>query len=253
MIPTPKFVIGQEVFYGTTIDHSADLPCPDCKDTKQWTVTTPAGESFTVACQRCSGGYRRSDLPSLTQRVWSPSVRLLTIGQIKIETPVETSWGDRESVHYMCRETGVGSGSVYRESQLFATEDEARTIATMEANRQTAEWGAKPEPTAQREIAEVRLSEAFGEQARKTIWSVCYHAKQLRETVEGWMERDSDFGASSDQVDAIASALRDLEWHDQQNPLTTLIDAALAADSDVLDAAVAPFVFKRLAKADGQP
>jgi hypothetical protein len=250
MIPTPKYQMGQVVYYPTIFDTLTELPCPDCKDTKQWAVTTPAGESFMVPCQRCCSGYRRVDLPSLTQRVWRASATALTVGQIKIETPVpsSSSWGDRDAVHYMCIETGIGSGSVYQESRLFLTEAEALANAEIEARLRTVEWASTPEKIRDRDIATLRLTDAFGENARSTIWSVGYHYGHLRETVEGWLESDSEFGASEDQRQSIRDAIRDMEWHEgeKQNPLSALVIAARRVEGDaVLAAALKPFAFVR--------
>ena len=246
MIPVPKYEIGQQVFIADTHENSTPLPCPDCKDTTTWTVTTGAGESFTVPCQRCAGGYRNVDLPSLYQRIWTPFVRSLTIGQVRIETPVARHGWNEEPVNYMCVETGVGSGSIYRESQLFATESEAQAQAQFDATKKTADFAAKPEPSARREIATLKLTDAIGDDARKTVWGVSYHAGQLREKVEGWLEKDGDFGADSNQRELIHDALRDLEWHDspERNPLYALVLAARAIEGNAeLAKALEPFVF----------
>ncbi|AZO39689.1 hypothetical protein EJ076_34970 [Mesorhizobium sp. M7D.F.Ca.US.005.01.1.1] len=60
-----------------------------------------------------------------------PAVERLTIGSIQVNTaPDSYDTGNR----YMCWETGVGSGSVYRESDLFDNEASAKLSAEFKAN-----------------------------------------------------------------------------------------------------------------------
>lgn len=227
VIPVPKFEIGQAVYEGSTHESSEALPCPDCHDTRQWTVTTKAGESFAVSCQRCAGGYRSADTPSLSRRTFLPAVKELTIGRVTIQAG-PLNWADDEPVNYMCSETGVGSGRVYKESQLHATAEEAQSFAEGEARRLKAEWDAKPDAAYRKEIGALAFRDAFGADQAQTIWSVSYHARKLREKVEEWLEDDNGFEPSSSQDEAIRDALRDLEWHDSpsQNPLIKLVRAA---------------------------
>lgn len=135
-LPTPKYKKGDVVYYieKTTIEHRP--PCPDCQGTKLWAVKTPAGEEFNVSCPRCGGGY---GVPPL--RYWEPSFTIIprTIGLIKIN-----DWSDTP-VSYMCTESGIGSGSVYYEKDLFADKDVARDVGNIWLEEAKIEYAAKKE------------------------------------------------------------------------------------------------------------
>ena len=131
----PNFKIGDTVFHASTTRVIKSFPCPDCLGTKQWEVLTPAGTSLKVACQRCSAHY--SHLPSLTYPIFGPSVSKLTIGSIRTDSAAEPS----ERISYMCLETGVGSGNIYSESRLFATEKDAEIMAEIIASKANAAQG----------------------------------------------------------------------------------------------------------------
>lgn len=121
-LPIPKYSIGDTVWYASAYTGAEQLPCPDCLGQKLWSVTSPAGGTFQVNCVRCSGsGY-------LEAHTYEPQTRSLTIGSIQIDT-ANTSDNHREVVQYMCKETGIGSGSVYRESLLFRSQEEAEPAA----------------------------------------------------------------------------------------------------------------------------
>lgn len=66
----------------------------------------------------------------------TPCVRSLTIGSIRIDT------NDSDPVSYMCAETGVGSGNIYSEQTLFATQDAAEADAEIKAKLldQSVKW-----------------------------------------------------------------------------------------------------------------
>jgi len=72
-------------------------------------------------------------------QAFDPSVSKLTIGSVRVDT------SDERGTSYMCIETGVGSGSIYYESDLFSTHDEAMTVATLKAAEadKGVEWVAK--------------------------------------------------------------------------------------------------------------
>lgn len=127
-LPVPKFNIDDVVWYARVIWTETRVPCPDCLGQKEWTVTTPAGESFQHMCMTCSQGYYSNGLVS--EYGDKPDVRPMTIGSVRLDTAEA-----EDPVKYMCRETGVGSGSIYPERQLFALEDAATTWAAEELIR----------------------------------------------------------------------------------------------------------------------
>lgn len=122
-----RYSIGDRVFYGTTIITSKQHPCPDCNGTQKWKTTSPAGEEYSFSCPRCCSSYGRNDALSLSYAAHAALVKPLTIGSIRTDSH------DDRPVSYMCNETGVGSGNVYYESDLFLTEEEARTAAEAKA------------------------------------------------------------------------------------------------------------------------
>ncbi len=113
----PKYAIGDSV-YGA---HAAWLPdkvaCPDCLGSAKWSVTTPAGETFEVRCHTCNEGWESSGKVRVYD--WRPTVQALTIGSVRMDT------NDENPISYMCKETGVGSGTIHHEKKLFLTYDEA--------------------------------------------------------------------------------------------------------------------------------
>lgn len=50
--------------------------------------------------------------------------KVLTIGQIRCKAE-KKKWKSDNNVEYMCEETGIGSGSLYKEKDLFVTKKEA--------------------------------------------------------------------------------------------------------------------------------
>ena len=133
-----KFSVGDVVWRAGTTTKKHQHPCPDCLGSRKWTATSPAGKSFEVSCPRCGGGYQSNRDLSLDYTLFAPFVERLTIGSVRTNTEDETE--------YMCRETGVGSGSVYRERDMFATREGAKAAAKIKAdlnNQGGVAWVAK--------------------------------------------------------------------------------------------------------------
>lgn len=123
--------IGDTVYFATTAAETFAHQCPDCLGSREWVATSPAGGEYKVPCPRCSTSYQANDALNLKYVQHVASVRKLTVGSIQANTqPGAWDAGNR----YMCVETGVGSGSVYSERDLFPTEEAARTAATAKAN-----------------------------------------------------------------------------------------------------------------------
>lgn len=133
-IPAPRFAIGDTVYWPDVVQETAVIPCPDCNGTRKWEAVSPIGERFPMPCPRCS-----TTQAELRTYKFTGTVRALTIGSVRLDT------SDSDPVQYMCVETGVGSGNVYRESRLGATEDEAKS-----------HW---PELIAEREIGRAAYDE----------------------------------------------------------------------------------------------
>jgi hypothetical protein len=88
------------------------------------------------SCPECRGRNGEYHHKNLRWRI----VGQLTIGEIRVEARAEDlqgfnpdtifdNYGPQEGFYkesYMCRETGIGSGSVYRGEVLFKTKEEAQ-------------------------------------------------------------------------------------------------------------------------------
>jgi hypothetical protein len=119
---TPRFAKGDTVYAAEATHGEKWVSCPDCLGTKIWTVIFADGDAREVECQTCKRGY----LPATGQiktGMWTPCVRKLTVGSIRYNDT------DKKPFSYMCNETGVGSGRVYYDDDLFATHDEALPVA----------------------------------------------------------------------------------------------------------------------------
>lgn len=117
--PKPRFGIGQKVWTAAVSDEQIEAECPDCMGAQKWKAVSPAGEEFEFPCPRCQGGDRWK----LRHQKAVYTLRQLTIGSVRIDSNAN---GDK--VEYMCAETGVGTGSVWRESRLGADKAEAHMI-----------------------------------------------------------------------------------------------------------------------------
>jgi len=203
-LPTPKFAIGDVVYWPTTETTKEPVPCPDCLGTRRWKVITPAGTEMEAECQRCTGFGRIADLPKPERLVSKPSVRRLTIGKITAST--HASYGDRDRVEYMCSETGIGSGSIYQESKLFSTEAEAMAVATAEADKRTAEYASAPKAMSERKLENLTIKDADLEATRSARWNAWYSYNSLRDTLQEVCENESGDSASA-RLDTLNSEL----------------------------------------------
>ena len=127
-----KFSKEDTVYHGSAIHTKVYADCPDCQGTKLWHVRFEDGEEIEVACQTCRRGYITTG--TIESYVWSPDVRQLTIGDVGFEDGAG---------RYMCYETGVGSGRIYYDHELFDTRPEAQMRAQAETDRQLAHQAEK--------------------------------------------------------------------------------------------------------------
>ncbi len=134
-----KFAIGDVVYHASTCPTTKQHPCPDCKGERKWKAVSPAGAEYEFACPRCSTTFQSNSDLSLRYQAFAPAVAKLTIGSIRVDT------ADERGHSYMCVETGVGSGSIYYEKDMFSTHEEAMTVAALKAaeHDKGIEWVAK--------------------------------------------------------------------------------------------------------------
>jgi len=128
-----KFGIGDRVWVAGRTTEKRQHPCPDCLGSRKWEARSPAGDVFEVACPRCGGGYQSNRSLSLDYSVYVPTARQMTIGQVRGFA------GTADETEYMCHETGIGSGNIWRESVMFASKDEATAAAQAECDQLNAD------------------------------------------------------------------------------------------------------------------
>lgn len=206
---TTKFDIGQTVWHANTTTKEFRHKCPDCNDTRAWEAKSPAGSVFAIPCPRCSVQYSAHDELRLKYSKFVPAVQSLTVGSIKASTEIGDGYDAGNT--YMCHETGVGSGSVYRERDLFASEGEALVAAQAKADVANADqgcWVAKQYNKTARfsdyQFSDAR-SEAACDRARMYSIRVGYLFEELtdanslddvRASVDRWREMpDEDLAA----------------------------------------------------------
>lgn len=241
----PKYRIGQKVYRASETSSSASHPCPDCLGTGKWKVITPAGAELEASCQRC-GTYSSSDIPSLKYQTWVAIVQPLTIGSIQIDTAAgkDSHW-QSDPVRYMCRETGIGSGSVYDERNLFAIEDEARTAAEAMAQARIAKSQESPEALQKKRFSHLPLIDATLETCRKAVWDSWYRYRSLREQMEEYLSDES--ASAGDTRDEIQSEMDfDLRYRTGKQAFEAVIYAASKVDDPDLKAALAALPFQPL-------
>ncbi len=130
---TTRFNTGESVWYSEAVSARNQIQCPDCLGTRKWDATLPNGESESIECPSCKNGYWSCG--TIGEYAPRGEVRQLTIGQVTF---------DSDGPRYMCNETGVGSGRVYHEGDLYATEHEANESLAgkvADAVKQCAERG----------------------------------------------------------------------------------------------------------------
>lgn len=173
-LPIPKYTIGDKVWVGRTVQDCEEHPCPDCKGKGTWYWESPAGDTGDVECPRCYGSK------VLKMQAYEMLVEELTIGSVRIDT-AET-YGD--VVKYMCRETGVGNGSVYGESTLFASRREATEAAKTKTNLANIKIDEKlPDRVTMRHIYASTIKDARVEKAEAKERKVGRRLSRLLERI----------------------------------------------------------------------
>lgn len=236
-LPVPKYAIGQTVWCVNMHTTRDRWPCPDCNDTKVWSAQTVVGETFSVTCPRCSGGSLPRNVPSLDRLLATATARNLTVGSVRIDTAARDGW---EPVEYMCVETGVGSGSVYRESLLFNSESAALAEAEIRNKQEQVALDARPDVMRSAEYGKWPLSLALGRDWSDTIYNSWLVARNYREAMEKIINGDSKDHCDCDPVLSLDDArnvlrdeLSDRPWR-KPHPVDALVAAAsamLAGDS----------------------
>jgi len=162
IVPTPKYSIGNKVWgAGFSAHTQIRETCPDCLGAKEWSCTTPAGDTFNVPCSTCMEGYFCSG--SIVRWGPSQSAQRLTIGSVRIDT------GDENPVQYMCQETGIGCGSIWYEKRLFDTEAEALAYSAAEGLKYAEQMNAQNAERRARELKRNKRKPSFHERRIKEL------------------------------------------------------------------------------------
>ena len=116
-----KLALGQEVWAIGRRRFERQIRCTPCRATGEVEIE---GEKLT--CPKCSG---RSKHPQYAGDNWVVDTRG-RVGSIEISAVREGHThhhdnGTSVQVSYMLDETGVGTGSIWRQEKLFATREEA--------------------------------------------------------------------------------------------------------------------------------
>lgn len=172
-----KFGIGDRVWVANWTPEQRQHPCPDCLGSRKWQARSPAGGVFEVECPRCSASYMSERDLSLVYILFVPDPSQMTIGQVRGFS------GTDDENSYMCHETGIGSGNIWRESLLFATKEEAVAVAQAQCdakNSDANDWVAKQyDRTAK--FSDYQLKDASIEAAKSSAWSANYRVRTLIE------------------------------------------------------------------------
>lgn len=180
--------IGDTVFHASTMTETFQHDCPDCLGSRKWRAISPAGGEFDVECPRCGSGYQSNRALNLQYVQHTPYVRKLTVGSLKANSPTGTGHYD-DGNSYMCVETGIGSGSVYNERDLYKTEAEALAASKIKAalaNENPEGWVAKQYAETAK-FCDYQLKDAQMEAAvdasRQSLYRVGYLLEDLDEAV----------------------------------------------------------------------
>lgn len=196
--PTPRYRLGQPVFAASFTTKEESAPCPDCLGTRRWPVTTPGGTALEVECPACRySGPRRG-----TRTVYLPRVERLTIGSVRIDTA-----GD-DAVAYMCEETGVGSGTIWRERDLLPDADLAGRVASARAVDAQARYDALPSVRHQHEIYAHNIVDVLRQEEAAKAGRMAWRVRDLIDAVQETMTAHT---LPADAADELREAIENAE------------------------------------------
>jgi len=109
-----KFAIDEKVYCAEGNCAQVKETCPDCLGEAVCLVKMRNGEEIETGCPTCYTVFGSSGF--ITTRKTEHNIVIRTIGEIGLEHGIG---------RYMCHETGVGSGQIYTDDNLFKTKEEA--------------------------------------------------------------------------------------------------------------------------------
>lgn len=217
----PKYRIGQKVWRAGVGETRDMWPCPDCNGSQTMTAMTAAGEAVPIMCLRCQSPDL-SRIPSLLRVTKTVSLSELTIGSVRTDSAAQ----EGRQVSYMCVETGVGSGAVYYEPELYANSFEAGVQAEKLADEAQQQANAKPAALRAAEYAKLPLTAAWKYHLQAESYQAWRTATRYREAIEEVLELPDDH-----EPDAAKCILSDaLIEHSWQKPDWPKMFAALGIE-----------------------
>lgn len=113
-----KYNLKQTVYNAYCVNEAYSVLCADCDGTGYWEL---ANKDKKVGCHTCNKEDSWHSTPGkITKYKYFPRVQELTIGQ------VQATIGYSPKIYYMCKETGLGSGSLWKEKSL--TDDYLKAV-----------------------------------------------------------------------------------------------------------------------------
>ena len=204
---TPKFAIGDTVYYPSIKRIDEPAGCPDCLDTRKWKVTLPSGLEFEVDCERCQ--THNEHIPAYKVMRINPIVISLKIAAIAVATHSERYKRETEpEIKYTDR---PGAHSWHFEDKLFASESECTAKAEEMARADEANMLARDTEVQKRHrLNTYGLNQVFAanEVEKRREWELKYEKavdeiKELKEypwSIDGFSRHTKDIDAAADAV-----------------------------------------------------
>jgi hypothetical protein len=115
-----KFDFGQEVYSIRNGTQCTKSVCDECNGSG---LIKPKNNVYS--CPKCRGC---KTIEHWSERKWFVVKDTLTIACVSFKIYEKENMLNKNEFYYMCLETGVGSGTLHNESDLFTTLEEAQEI-----------------------------------------------------------------------------------------------------------------------------
>lgn len=199
-IPAPRLMVGDTIFRPSAEPSDLVPECPDCKGSKRWQVTTPAGSTFEVNCYRCGDKYVDRDvLPKIGRALYKPVVYELKISTVEITLGVK--YGKPGGVEYRASANG-GGYYVFDDETAISDRAEAERRAQEMANQENAKLGQNAEAIRSGSYLNLTIEHALYKAAKSAIFDGFWSYRSLRENVEACVYGDEETRNGDEYSDA---------------------------------------------------
>lgn len=228
-LPTPKYRIGDTLWYAGVSSETAKLDCPDCAGTKVWLVKT-ANDVIETPCQRCCGGYMSRgchDKLDLSYQIYVPKPGSFVVGRIEASTE---GWRNGDKLPEVMYWQTNGSGR--NETDIYGDEASAMAKSQIMADAKNAEVQAAPAVLEQRHVGSLKIDDALYDEFKNGLWRSWYRYRSLLEKITETIEGvDDDTPLTPQQLKDLEEAIK---WErgyyaDQAHPMDDLVKAVHAA------------------------